>query len=158
MKAKILIIFLGILFLTAGLKAQNDPLKSITDAVGSQMGMGDVMSSLVNGIKPSAFTSGKSAKKDLIGQLTGVNMSDVTQYASIAGELAGALKETSFLPGWATQKDGVLDQIKSAASIADLAGGVSGLLGNINPSALTKGFKKNQSSITSALDILSKMK
>ncbi|MBK8550705.1 MAG: hypothetical protein IPL53_06450 [Ignavibacteria bacterium] len=158
MKVKALVVLFSLFFLVTGIKAQNDPLKSITDIVGSQMGMGDVMGSLVNGIKPSSFTSGKSGKKDLINQLSGIKATDYLQYTSVAGQLAGALKGTSFLPGWASQKDGILDQLQSAGSMADVAGGVSGLLGNINPSSLSSGFKKNQSSITSALGILSMIK
>lgn len=151
MKIKVLIVLFSLFVLTTGIKAQNDPLKSIA-------GMGDVMGILVNGIKPSAFTSGKSGKKDLISQLSGIKATDYLQYASFAGQLAGALKGTSFLPGWASQKDGILDQLQSAGSMADVAGGVSGLLGNINPGSLSSGFKKKQSSITSALGILSMMK
>jgi hypothetical protein len=163
MKSKILIL-VGLFIFVTGAYAQNDktksndPLKSITDVVGSQMNMSDVMGSVVNGIKPSAFDLGSSGKTDLLNQLSGIPATDYLKYGAIAGELAGALKGSSFLPGWASQKDGIMDQLTKAGSIADVAGGVSGILGNLNPSSLTKGFKKKQSSITSALGILSMIK
>jgi hypothetical protein len=157
MKTKI-VLLLCIFFSLQNVKAQDNPLKGITDMVGSQAGLGSLMGTMVKGIKPSAFTSGKTAKTDLISQLTGTKTSDYMQYASIAGELAGSLKETSFLPGWASQKDGILDQIQKAGSIAEVAGGVGSLVGMLNPSSLTSGFKKNKSSWTSALNILSMVK
>lgn len=163
MKSKFLLLICFIIF-ASGSFAQNDKsksndaLKNITDAVGSQMSIGDVMGSLVNGIKPSAFDLGSSGKTDLLNQLSGIPVTDYMKYASVAGELAGSLKGSSFLPSWASQKDGIMDQLTKAGSIADVAGGVSGLLGNINPSSFTKSFKKKQSSITSALGILSLLK
>lgn len=163
MKSKFLFLLVFIVF-ASGAFAQNDKTKSnnttksITDAIGSQMNMGDVMGSLVNGIKPSAFDLGSTGKTDLLNQLSGVPVTDYLKYGAIAGELAGALKGSSFLPGWASQKDGIMDQLTKAGSIADVAGGVSGLLGNLDPSSLTKGFKKKKSSITSALGILSLLK
>ncbi|HMS34950.1 MAG TPA: hypothetical protein PKC91_12785 [Ignavibacteria bacterium] len=163
MKSKFLSLLVFIVF-ASGAFAQNDKTKSnnttksITDAIGSQMNMGDVMGSLVNGIKPSAFDLGSTGKTDLLNQLSGVPVTDYLKYGAIAGELAGALKGSSFLPGWASQKDGIMDQLTKAGSIADVAGGVSGLLGNLDPSSLTKGFKKKKSSITSALGILSLLK
>ncbi len=163
MKSKFLFLFV-FLIIAAGTFAQSDKTKSnnttksITDAIGSQMNMGDVMGSLVNGIKPSAFDLGSTGKTDLLNQLSGVPVTDYLKYGAIAGELAGALKGSSFLPGWASQKDGIMDQLTKAGSIADVAGGVSGLLGNLDPSSLTKGFKKKKSSITSALGILSLLK
>ena len=90
--------------------------------------------------------------------LSGVGATDYLKYASIAGSLAGSLKGTAFLPDWAGEKDGVLDMLQQAGSIADVAGGVSGLLGNINPASLTKSMKKNMGSVTSALKILSMLK
>ena len=157
MKAKILLLLCIFLF-SLNVKAQNDPVKSITDMVGSKADIGSLMGTMVNGIKPSAFTSGKSGKSDLISQLSGINATDYLKYASVAGELAGMLKGTSFLPSWASQKDGVLEKLQSAGSIADVAGGMGGLLGNLDPSALTKGFKKNKSSVSSALNVLSMIK
>jgi len=138
-------------FISTSLKAQNDPLKSIT-------GMGNLLGTLVNGIKPNAFTSGKSAKKDLVSQISGTKTSDYLQYASLAGQLAGMLKSTSFLPDWAIKKDGVLDQLQTAGSIADVAGGVGSLVGMLNPSSLTSGFKKKQSTWSTALNALSMFK
>jgi hypothetical protein len=158
MKTKVLTILFSIFLFVSAVNAQKDKTKSITDIVGSSVNMGNVMGSLVNGITSSSFTGGKAGKKDLLNQLSGVNATDYLKYASVAGELAGALKGTAFLPDWASQKDGILDKIQSAASIADVAGGVSGMLGMLNPSSLTKSFKKKQSSITSALNVLSMMK
>lgn len=163
MKSKFLFLFIILIF-ASGSFAQSDKTKSnsttksISDAIGSQMNMGDVMGSLVNGIKPSAFDLGSTGKTDLLNQLSGVPVTDYLKYGAIAGELAGALKGSSFLPGWASQKDGIMDQLTKAGSIAEVAGGVSGLLGNLDPSSLTKGFKKKKSSITSALGILSLLK
>lgn len=163
MKSKFLFLFV-FLIIASGAFAQSDKTKSnnttksITDAISSQMNMGDVMGSLVNGIKPSAFDLGSTGKTDLLNQLSGVPVTDYLKYGAIAGELAGALKGSSFLPSWASQKDGIMDQLTKAGSIAEVAGGVSGLLGNLDPSSLTKGFKKKKSSITSALGILSLLK
>lgn len=163
MKSKILIV-IGFFIFAAGTYAQNDksknsdPTKGITDVIGSQMNMGDVMGSLVNGIKPSAFDLGSSGKNDLLNQLSGIPVTDYMKYATVAGELAGSLKGSSFLPSWASQKDGIMDQLTKAGSIAEVAGGVSGLLGNLDPSAFTKSFKKKKGSITSALGILSMLK
>jgi len=163
MKSKILIV-IGFFIFATGAYAQNDktksndPTKGITDMIGSQMNMGDVMGSLVNGIKPSAFDLGSSGKTDLLNQLSGIPVTDYMKYATVAGELAGSLKGSSFLPSWASQKDGIMDQLTKAGSIAEVAGGVSGLLGNLDPSALTKSFKKKKGSITSALGILSMLK
>ncbi|MEO8210999.1 MAG: hypothetical protein ABI840_10590 [bacterium] len=157
MKTKILFL-LCVFFISTSLKAQNDPVKDITKMMGSKSGMGSLMGTLVNGIKPNAFTSGKSAKKDLISQLAGTKTTDYLQYASLAGQLAGALKGSSFLPDWANKKDGVMDQLQKAGSIADVAGGVGSLAGMLNPSSLTGGFKKNQSTWTTALNALSLLK
>ena len=158
MKTKIFVLLCLFLF-SHNVKAQNDALKGITDMVGSNANIGSLMGTMVNGIKPSAFTNGKAGKSDLISQLTGIKgADDYLKYASVAGEMAGMLKGTSFLPGWASQKDGVLDKLQSAASIADVVGGLGGLLGNLDPSALTKGFKKNKSSVSSALNVLSMIK
>ncbi len=157
MKTKILSLIF-ILFLASFSRAQDDPLKGITNVLGSNTGMGSLMGSLVGGIKSSSFTGGKSAKKDLISQIAGVKSSDYLQYASYAGELAGMLKGAAFLPDWANKKDGVLDQLKTAGSIADVAGGVGSLAGMLNPGSLTGSFKKNQSSWSSALNVLSMLK
>lgn len=157
MKTKLIIllfIFLSPLFV----KAQDDPMKGIIDAVGSQVGLNDLMGQFVGGIKPSAFLSGKTGKSDMLGLLSKVNPTDYLQYASIAGQLAGSLKGTSFMPDWANQKDGILDQLTKAGSISDVAGGVLGLSNMINPGSFTKGFKKNKSSFTDALNILSMVK
>lgn len=144
-----------ILFFTSSIYAKTDPL---TDMSGRQSGLGSLLGTLVSGINSSSFTSGKSAKKDLISQIAGTKTSDYLQYASLAGQLAGMLKSTSFLPDWASKKDGVLDQLQTAGSIADVAGGLGGLVGNLNPSSLSSSFKKNKSSFTTALNVLSMMK
>lgn len=159
MKTKIILAVLCLMFIVKGVKAQTDPLKGIMDAVGSQVGMGDLMGTLVNGIKPSAFTNGKSGKTDLLGQLSGIsNASDYLGYAKVAGDLSGMLKSTSFLPDWAGKKDGILDQIQNASSIASLAGGLSDMTSLLNPSALSGSFKKNKSSFTQGLNLLKLVK
>jgi len=147
-------------FSSAELKAQKDkdPLKGALDMVGKQAGMNDLMGQFLKGINNNAFTSGKSGKKDLLNKLSGIDATDYLQYASVAGDLAGALKGTSFLPDWASKKDGVLDQIKSAASIADVAGGVLDMSKMIDPGMFSKGFKKNMGTWTSALSLLSLVK
>lgn len=157
MKTKILFL-ICILFISGIVKAQKDPLKGVMDAVGSQVGMGDLMGQLVGGIKNSAFTGGKSGKSDLISKLSGINATDYMQYASVLGSLAGSLKGTSFLPSWASQKDGVLDKLQQAGSIADVAGGMSGILGNLSPNVLKGSFKDNLGTFNSALGLLSKVK
>lgn len=154
MKAKILAL-VCILFFTSTIIAKNDP---VTDMTVKQSGIGSLMGTLVSGINSSAFTSGKSAKKNLISQIAGTKATDYMQYASLAGELAGMLKGTSFLPDWASKKDGVLDQLQTAGSVADVAGGLGGLVGSLDPSALSSSFKKNKSSFTTALNVLSMMK
>lgn len=157
MKTKILLLLCIFLF-SQNIKAQNDPLKGITDVVGSQIGMGSLMGQLVKGIKPSSFIGGKSGKSDLISQVSSIGSSDYLKYASVLGTLAGSLKGSSFLPEWADKKDGVLDQLKNAGSIADVATGTSSMLGMLDPSALTGSFKKNQGTYKDALNLLSKSK
>src|SRR4030095_17022008 len=142
MKTKILILTLTLFFV------------SITRA----QDMGNLLGQIVNGVKTSAYNNGKDGKNDIISQLNNVKSNDYLGYASVAGSLAGSLKEAAFLPDWATKKDGVLEKIQQAGSMADLAGGVLGVVGNLNPKSLTSGFKKNKSLVTSGLDILSKMK
>jgi|SRR4030095_2476845 len=142
MKTKIFILSLT-LFFTAASIAQD---------------MGNLMGQIVNGVKNSAYTTGKTGKDDIISKLNNVKSNDYLGYASVAGSLAGSLKDAAFLPDWATKKDGVLEKIQQAGSMADLAGGVLGVVGNLNPKSLTSGFKKNKSLVTSGLDILSKMK
>jgi len=154
----LILILLAAFILSPEVKAQNDPVKGITDALGSQAGMGDLLGQLMGGIKSSAFTGGKSSKSDLLGQLTGIGSSDVSKYGSLVGSLAGSLKETSFLPDWATKKDGVLSQLQTASSIADIAGGTSNLLGMLDPKIFKGGFKKNMGTFTSALGLLSLVK
>lgn len=157
MKTKISIL-LFLVLLTTSAYSQSDGLKGITNMMGSQLNMGDVMGQLVNGVKSSAFTGGKTGKSDIVSMLSGVNPTDYLKYASIAGSLAGSLKGSSFLPGWADKKDGVIDQLTKAGSMADVAGGVSGLLGNLSPSVLSKGLKGNVGTLTTALGILSAIK
>ncbi|MFZ1320373.1 MAG: hypothetical protein WAT71_02335 [Ignavibacteria bacterium] len=157
MKTKFILMLL-ISFFAVSINAQKDSGKDITNLVGSQVNMGDLMGKLVKGVKTSSFTDGKTGKNDILGMLSGVGATDYLKYASIAGSLAGSLKGTAFLPDWAGEKDGVLDMLQQAGSIADVAGGVSGLLGNINPASLTKSMKKNMGSVTSALKILSMLK
>lgn len=152
------LILFALILSSANLKAQDDQLKGIIDAVGKQAGMNDLMGQFVNGIKPSAFTSGKSGKNDVLKMLSGINASDYTQYAALAGTLAGSLKGSSFLPDWANKKDGVLDQITKAASIAEVANGVLGLSNMISPSSFTSSFKKKKGSWTDALSLLSLVK
>ncbi|HAY34291.1 MAG TPA: hypothetical protein PK536_06925 [Ignavibacteria bacterium] len=130
----------------------------IINSLGKQAGINSLMGQFVKGINTSSFTGGKSGKNDILSMLSGVDATDYIKYASIAGSLAGALKGTSFLPDWANQKDGILDQLQNAGSIADVAGGVLGLSNMLNPSSFSKGFKKNKSSWTSALGILSMIK
>lgn len=160
MNSKILIVLLGLIFILSGtnVKSQTDPLKGVMDAVGATSGINDLIGQFVGGIKPSAFTSGKSGKSEILGMLSGVDATDYLKYASVAGDLAGSLKETAFLPDWADKKGGVLDQLTKASSIADVAGGVLGLSSFINPSSFSKGFKKNKSSWTNALNLLSAVK
>jgi len=158
MKTKIALFIFSLMFIASGIKAQKDPLKGIMDAVGSQANIGSLMGGLVKGIKPSAFADGKTGKNGILGMLSGVNSSDITKYASIAGTLAGVLKSTSFLPDWANKKDGVLDQITKASSIANVAGGLLGLTSMLNPSSLSSGFKKNQNTWTNAMNVLSLIK
>lgn len=160
MKSKILIALLGLIFILSGtsVKSQIDPLKGVMDAVGAPAGVNELLGQFIGGIKPSAFTSGKTGKSDILKMLSGVDATDYLKYASVAGDLAGSLKETAFLPDWANKKDGVLDQLTKASSIADVAGGVLGLSSFINPSSFSKGFKKNKSSWTDALNLLSLVK
>ena len=142
MKTKILVFSL-ILFFVSASRAQD---------------MGSLLGQVVNGVKNSAFTSGKSGKDDVISKLNNVKGGDYLGYASVAGDLAGSLKDAAFLPDWATQKDGALDKIKEAGSMADVAGGLLGVVKNLDPKSLTKGFKKNKTLVTAGLDVLSKMK
>jgi len=130
----------------------------IINSLGKQAGINSLMGQFVKGINTSSFTGGKSGKSDILGMLSGVDATDYIKYDSIAGTLAGALKGTSFLPDWANQKDGILDQLQNAGSIADVAGGVLGISSLLDPSSLSKGFKKNKNSWTSALGILSMIK
>src|SRR5262245_10662662 len=106
-----------------------------TAAIGAQ-DMGSLLGQVVNGVKSSSFSSGKSGKDDIISQLNNVKGGDYLGYASVAGSLAGSLKDAAFLPDWATQKDGVLDKIKGAGDMADVAGGLLGVVGNLNPKSL----------------------
>lgn len=157
-KFLILPLFIFLIMSSDGIKAQDDPVKGIIDMVGKQAGMNDLLGQFVNGIKPSAFSSGKSGKNDILNMLSGINASDYMQYASLAGTLAGALKGTSFLPDWASKKDGILDQITKAASIADVANGVLGFSNMIDPKNFSKSFKKKKGSWDSALNVLSMVK
>jgi hypothetical protein len=120
--------------------------------------MGSLLGQVVNGVKSSAFSNGKSGKSDIISQLNNVKGGDYLGYASVAGSLAGSLKDAAFLPDWATQKGGVLERLQEAGSMADVAGGLLGVVGNLNPKSLTKDFKKNKPLIKSGLEIMSKMK
>ena len=157
MKTKLSVVILSVFLLTSFSFAQKKN-KSISDITSSELSLGKTMGSLVSGLKSSSFTSGKSGQKDIISQLNGIKGTDYLQYASVAGELAGALKESAFLPDWATQKDGILDKIKDASSIADVAGGLSGMFGLLSPDSMGKKLLKNKSSISSALNILSLLK
>lgn len=152
------LILFAVLLSSVNLKAQDDQLKGMIDAVGKQAGMNDLMGQFVNGIKPSAFSTGKTGKNDILKSLSGINVSDYMQYAALAGTLAGALKSTSFLPDWASKKDGVLDQITNASSIAETANGLLGLSSMIDPDSFTKSFKKKKGSWSDALTVLSMMK
>lgn len=158
MKTKIFLSLFCLIFIFSGAQAQKDPVNDILKSVGSQSNMGSLMGTMVNGIKPSAFMDGKTGKNDIIKQLSGIDATDYLKYASVAGELAGVLKSTAFLPDWANKKDGILDQITNASSIANVAGGLVGMTSLLNPSSLTKGFKKNQNSWKSAMDVLSLIK
>lgn len=142
MKTKIFILSF-ILFFAAAVKAQD---------------MGDIMNQVVKGVKNSAYTSGKSGKNDVISQLNNIKSDDYLGYASVAGSLAGSLKEAAFLPDWATQKEGVLDNLQKAGSMAEVAGGVLDVVKNLNPKMLSGGLKGNMPLITSALGLLSKSK
>jgi hypothetical protein len=157
MKTKFIVVILSIFLLSSFSYAQKKK-KSITDIVGSEVSMGKTMSSIVSGLNNSSFANGKSGKKDLISQLSGIKGTDYLQYASVAGELAGALKETSFLPDWASKKDGILDQIQTASSIAGVASGLSGIFGMLSPDAMGSKLLKNKGSISTALNVLSILK
>ena len=157
MKTKFIVVILSIFLLSSFSYAQKKK-KSITNIVGSEVSMGKTMSSIVSGLNNSSFTNGKSGKKDLISQLSGIKGTDYLQYASVAGELAGALKETSFLPDWASKKDGILDQIQTASSIAGVASGLSGIFGMLSPDAMGSKLLKNKGSISTALNVLSILK
>ncbi len=153
MKAKICLLIV-VLFVASIANAQNDSKKKKS----SSMDLSGLMGQVISGMKSSSFTDGKAGKNEVLGMLSGIDASDYLKYASVAGSLAGALKSTSFLPGWATQKDGVLDKLQQAGSIADVAGGMSGLVGNLNPSSMSKGLKGNLGTISTALGILSMIK
>lgn len=141
---------------SSGINAKNDPAKINVNNSGMQFGIGDIMGQLIGGLKTNSFSDGKTGKNDLLGMIGGIGSSDYLKYASLAGSLAGALKGSAFLPDWANQKDGILDKLQTAGNIADVAGGVSGILGFINP----KSFKSKgkQSSLITALGLLSKFK
>src|SRR4030095_3671662 len=126
MKTKILILTLTLFFV------------SITKA----QDMGNLLGQIVNGVKTSAYNNGKDGKNDIISQLNNVKSGDYLGYASVAGSLAVSLKEAAFLPDWSTQKDGVLDRIKQAGSMADVAGGGLGGGGNFNPQIFNNGLYK----------------
>src|SRR4030095_8101526 len=128
-----------------------------TTTIGAQE-MGNLLGQIANGVKTSSYTNGKTGKKDIISQLNNVKSGDYLGYASVAGSLAGSLKDAAFLPDWATKKAGVLEKIQQAGSMADVAGGLLGVVGNLNPKSLTSGFKNNKSLVTTGLDVLSKMK
>lgn len=158
MKTKICSLLIILLFASA-INAQSDKKNSGKDLFGSKTGsMNDLMGQVVKGINTSSFTAGKTGKNDILGMLKGVGATDYLKYASIAGTLAGSLKGSAFLPDWANQKDGILDKLNTAGSIADVAGGMSGLLGNLNPLSLSKKLKGNIGSINTALGILSMIK
>lgn len=156
---KFIILLCCFLFVSTNIFAQSTKkTKKKKSKTLSTSTMGDIMGTVLNGLNTEAFENGSTGKSDLISQLSGVKGSDFSKYGTIASELAGALKSTSFMPEWATQKDGVLDKLKMAGSIADVAGGMSGLLGAIDPGAMSSGLLKNKNSLMSALSILSMIK
>lgn len=157
MKTKIAITFCILLIFSNSIVRADFPSNQ-NSGDKNQLGLADILTQVIGGIKPSAFTGGSSVKNDILGAVGDVASSDYVKYASLAGQLAGALKETSFLPGWASQKNGVLDQLKNAGDIADVASGLSGVLGNINPSSFKSSFKKKQTGLKTALDVMSKIK
>ncbi|HQY21163.1 MAG TPA: hypothetical protein PK294_06865 [Ignavibacteria bacterium] len=163
---KLFNIFLFLIFIISGIAgAQTDNSKGDTkkksksnDFLNSQTGLNSLMGQFVKGINNSSFSDGKTGKNEVLGMLKGVNTSDYLKYAGIVGSLAGALKGTSFLPDWASNESGVLDQLQNAASIADVAGGLLEMSSMLDPSSFTKSFSKKKSSWSSALNVLSMLK
>ncbi|MFZ1322585.1 MAG: hypothetical protein WAT71_13595 [Ignavibacteria bacterium] len=158
-------IFLFLIFLTGIAGAQSDDSKTKTnkksgniDNLISQTGLNGLMGQFVKGINTSSFSDGKTGKNEVLGMLKGVNASDYLKYAGVIGSLAGALKGSAFLPDWASNESGVLDQLQNAASIADVAGGLLEMSSMLDPSSFTKSFKKKKSSWSSALNALSFLK
>ena len=160
MNLKILALALIVLFsCSVHADAQTSSKKSKKKSTTSkQLGMNDVMSQLVNGVKTSSFTDGQAGKDNIMGMLSGIGGSDFLKYGAVAGALAGALNADSFVPGWDGKKDGVLNKLSNAGSMGDVAEGVLGLLGGLDAGSLTSSLLKNKSTITTALGILSLLK
>ncbi|SEO99872.1 hypothetical protein [Niastella yeongjuensis] len=119
--------------------------------VGSVANAGQLVTQLVNAIKPSSFTSAFSgAKEGILGDAS--KISSATGLASTVSSLVGYIKPDMFKTG-STAKS-LLDMGTKAKTMADASSLLKNFEGGLKPEALTNEWSGMRTGWLSALNQL----
>jgi hypothetical protein len=109
---------------------------------------GNLVTMLVNGLKPSAFTKDWKTKSVVfMNKIKTQDSKDLTGSASTLFELAKYLNPNAFEDSWKTQKGAFLNGVSNVKNAGDLSKLFSLLLSNISPKYFTKEFKSQVDSL-----------
>ena len=119
--------------------------------VGSMANAGQLVTQLVNAIKPTSFTSAFAGAKDgLLGKAS--KISSAVDMASTVSSLVGYIKPDLFKTG-STAKS-LLDMSSKVKTMTDAASLLKGFEGGLKPEALTSAWSGSRTGWLSALNQL----
>ena len=116
----------------------------------SMANIGQLVTQLVGGIKPSSFTNAWSGEKANWMQKAQGAVSDATGLASSISSLASFIKPDLFKQGFSAQ--GISDLAKNVTSLSGAAGLLKTFSGALKPKAYTNEWQGQQSGWEKALD------
>lgn len=112
-----------------------------------------VLTTLANGIQPSAFTSGWSSAKS--GWLSSASkVTTASAAGSLLSKLVGFIKPTAFKSGFVSKISSVAQTAKTVSSLGSLGSTASTVVSGLKTSSLTSDFANNKDSFVSALSLL----
>lgn len=119
--------------------------------VGGVANAGQLVTQLINAIKPTSFTSAFAGAKDgLLGQAS--KISSAASMASTVTSLVGYIKPDLFKTGSTAQS--LLDMGAKVKTMTDAAGLLKGFEGGLKPEALTSAWSGSRTGWLTALNQL----
>ena len=117
--------------------------------LGGVANAGQLVTQLINAIKPSSFTSAFAGAKDgILGQAS--KISSAASMASTVSSLVGYIKPDMFKTGSTAQS--LLDMGTKAKTMADGASLLKSFEGGLKPEALTSSWSNTRTGWLSALN------